>query len=135
MIKRDEFGACDIEKYVERKIIKVTLLVFVLIVFVGKELYGGVIFIINSVVAYIRFYCRCDLFSVLIDKNHEDIGYILFNYIMALVLTSVFLVVACLNYNGIYTMYGIIGSLLENIIVVVYSIMECLRRISITRRR
>lgn len=125
----------DVEKYVEERIIKITLLVFILMVLVDGEVHGGVIFVVTSVVGYIRFCCRSELINLAVNSINDKLVYSLFNYILSLVATGVFLAVACFTHNRKYIIYGIIGTVIESIIIVVFSVVGHLAKISITKRR
>ena len=106
----------DIERYVKERIIKITLLVFILIVLIGGEVNGGVIFVITSAVGYIRFYCRSDLMNVALNRINNELVQSLLNYILSLIATGVFLAMVCFICRGKYIIYGIIGTVMESII-------------------
>lgn len=124
-----------VEKYVEERMIKITLLVFMLMVLFGREVHGGVIFIITSGVSYIRFHCRSDLMNVVVDRGDGAIVHSLFNYVLSLIMTGVVLALACFTHSRKNIIYGIIGTVMESIIIIVFSIGGHLARISITKRR
>lgn len=124
-----------VEKYVGERMIKIILLVFMLIVLFGREVHGGVIFVITSAISYIRFHCRSDLMNVVVDRVDEAIVHSLVNYVLSLIATGVFLALACFTHSRKNIIYGIIGTVMESIIIIVFSVGGHLARISITKRR
>ncbi|MBP5426482.1 MAG: hypothetical protein J6Y29_01065 [Clostridiales bacterium] len=113
----------DLESYVEERIIQITLLVFVLIILIKRDIRGGVIFVVTSAISYIRFYCISDLMDVVIKGQKDSLVHSLVNYGMSLLMTVVFLVIACFTFGGVYTLYGVIGSIIGSLIIVVFGIL------------
>ena len=124
-----------VEKYVEERIIKITLLVFILIVLFGGGVHGGVIFVVTSAVGFVRFYCRSDLMNVAVNRINSAVVQSLINYILSLIVTGAFIAAVCFTYRGKYIIYGIIGTVMESIIIVVFGVIGHLSKISITKRR
>ena len=124
-----------IENFVLDITIKVTLLRFVGMLLAGFKLQCSVAFMVMSFLGCIRFYCMSDLMSIFFAETRRRMKQCLFNYILACLLTVIFLAISCFRYGNLCLICGTIGVMVNNVVIIIGGILESKERTSLTRRR
>ena len=118
----------NVEEFIQNTTIKITLLASLIIMLLNMSVHSGVIFIILSFTGYVRFYCLSDVIDVCIKKQTEELKHCLFNYALTCFVTAVLLEVSWRNYGKLCFIYGIIGTMSTNLIIMYKGILNSISK-------
>ena len=125
----------EIETFVRNSIVKLALLIIILIVFLKRDVYCGVIFVVASLLGYIRFYCMMDMFGALVGKSVK-IPYLgILNYFLTFFITIIFFKRYCLGHDEVCLFCGILGITIVSFGIIFGCISGEISKMSITKRR
>ena len=114
----------SVEEFIQNVTIKITLLVFAVMCVLMNDIHRSVIFVIMSFISYIRFYCISDLINVVLNKIKGALKQCILNYSLTCLVTGIFLIMSWANYGKICFIYGIIGTMISTIVIILYGILE-----------